>query len=140
MTTIAVRPAPTGRPAYESRQLLPCPESAGAARHLVLQAAALWQLNSIAEDAALVASELVANAVEHSENGTVFFKVSRPSEFAIRVLVSDKCLERPVLRKAGLEDERGRGLLLVDLLSTRWGVELTRWGKKIWADLEVSCG
>ncbi|MFJ7949053.1 hypothetical protein ACIQ6K_36365 [Streptomyces sp. NPDC096354] len=30
----------------------------------------------------------------------------------------------------------GRGLLLVDALSDRWGTDLYHWGKQVWGELK----
>ncbi|MDX2548980.1 hypothetical protein ACOT81_45450 [Streptomyces sp. WI04-05B] len=29
----------------------------------------------------------------------------------------------------------GRGLVLIDSLSDRWGTDLHRWGKRVWGEL-----
>jgi hypothetical protein len=44
----------------------------------------------------------------------------------------------PVVRRNPQEDDTaGRGLMLVDALTTHWGVTATPWGKRVWAELKV---
>jgi hypothetical protein len=40
-----------------------------------------------------------------------------------------------VVRAAGPDDENGRGLVLLDALATRWGVEQGPEGKTVWCEL-----
>lgn len=133
------RSRPTGHPAYS--QTLPREaRSAGVARRLVRTALTLWGLNSLTEDASLVITELVSNAVDHSRLPSIRVIVSRPSANRVRLGVVDRSRTLPILDAALSGDElRGRGLILVDTLTEEWGTELYRWGKQVWAELkEVS--
>jgi hypothetical protein len=49
--------------------------------------------------------------------------------------VSDQASFLPRRLRSGLEDEHGRGLLLVTRLSERWGVRPTPTGKSVWCVL-----
>ncbi|WP_181359187.1 ATP-binding protein [Streptomyces sporangiiformans] len=40
-----------------------------------------------------------------------------------------------ILRRAGADDEAGRGLLLLDAVAVRWGVEQAPGGKTVWCEL-----
>ncbi|BFO22421.1 hypothetical protein SHKM778_88090 [Streptomyces sp. KM77-8] len=42
----------------------------------------------------------------------------------------------PVIRRAGAEDEQGRGMSLLDALVCRWGVEHGGEGKTVWCELD----
>jgi hypothetical protein len=44
----------------------------------------------------------------------------------------------PAPRSAGRDDEHGRGLLLVDRLANRWGVDSQPPGKRVWFELEIA--
>ncbi|MFF5453835.1 ATP-binding protein [Streptomyces sp. NPDC012950] len=127
---------PTGHPAYS--QTLPRePRSAAIARRLVRTALIVWDLEPLIEDAALVITELVSNAVDHGRLPSIRVIVSRPSANTIRLGVVDRSKTVPILRANVEEDRaRGRGLLLVDAFTDRWGTELYRWGKQVWAELE----
>ncbi|MFE2011336.1 ATP-binding protein [Streptomyces sp. NPDC059491] len=127
---------PTGHPAY-SQTLPRKPQSAAVARRLVRTALTLWGMESLIEDTALVVSELVSNAVDHSRLPSIRVIVSRPSATEVRVGVVDRSKTIPTMRTDSNGDQlRGRGLVVVDTLTERWGTELYRWGKQVWADLE----
>jgi anti-sigma regulatory factor (Ser/Thr protein kinase) len=72
----------------------------------------------------LLASELVTNAVVHGAP-------------PVEITVGDAHPDVPQPRHAMREDEHGRGLLLVDRLSDRWGVDAHPPGKSVWFELEV---
>ncbi|MEU8482264.1 ATP-binding protein [Streptomyces sp. NPDC048641] len=81
----------------------------------------LWALpNSVTEDARLVVSELVTNAIRHG-SGAVKLRV-RYSNRQLRVEVTDGSDTAPERRRAGANDVSGRGLFLVSALAQRWGV------------------
>jgi PAS domain S-box-containing protein len=56
---------------------------------------------------------------------------------AIWVEVFDSDLRLPRIRNAGENDEGGRGLYLVDQLSSRWGSRPTNDGKSVWFEVPV---
>lgn len=97
---------------------------------------------STTHDALLILSELATNALLHSPAG------ARARAFFVSVFVSRNCLRVsvhgggdtcvPVLRpvQADPEAEHGRGLFLVDSLSTTWGVEPTRQGQAVFFTLD----
>ncbi|MFJ4337911.1 ATP-binding protein [Streptomyces sp. NPDC088915] len=108
-----------------------------AARRLVRAALIVWGLESLIDDATLVVTELVSNAVDHSRLPSIRVLVSRPSAKRIRVGVVDRSKTVPMLRTDSNGDQlRGRGLVLVDALTEQWGTEPYRWGKQVWAELE----
>jgi anti-sigma regulatory factor (Ser/Thr protein kinase) len=116
--------------------LPPRAASATRARELVMSQCAAWGLESIRDDLALVITELVANAVRHA--GTDIEICVQPIEGGVRLEVRDKST-RPLRPRAALSsDEGGRGLLLVDALATRYGVQGEPDGKRVWAELAVS--
>ncbi|MYX27228.1 ATP-binding protein [Streptomyces sp. SID8381] len=132
---LPAKPHPTGHPGY-SETLPGLEESAEVARKLVRTALAAWHLEELTDTAILLVSELVANAVKHTNSRVVRVVVSRPSERFVRIGVVDKARVLPELVKPG--DELltgGRGLLLVDALAERWGSDLYRWGKQVWVEL-----
>ncbi len=134
MTTAAAS-RPTGHPGY--RETLPRePGSAATARRLVRVALCAWGLEELADDAALIVSELVANAVQHARRDSIRITIERPEAHRVRVAVVDSSRRHPVLRDAGPENESGRGLALVEELAADWGTDPLPWGKQVWADLE----
>ncbi|MFI2378358.1 ATP-binding protein [Streptomyces sp. NPDC018964] len=138
MTTVTTTPRPTGHPGY-SETLPRSAESAAAARRLVRTALAAWGLEDRMEDAALVVTELVSNAVDHGRLPSIRVIVSRPAENRVRLGVVDRSKVVPMMRTDSDGDRlRGRGLVLVDALTERWGTDLYAWGKQVWGELK--CG
>ena len=104
---------------------------------------------SLADDAELCVSELASNAALHS--GSTFLDVAvRVDEEGVTVTVTDEGLvpaEAVVPRLVVHEDETavdpdteattGRGLGIVAVLASEWGVERTPDGKCVWARLTV---
>jgi anti-sigma regulatory factor (Ser/Thr protein kinase) len=134
MDTHSALPSAIGRPAYS--QTLRCePASARRARLLVSAACNTWGLPDLADTGALVVSELMGNAVEHSGSRLVRVIVSLSEEGRIRVAVVDKSRTRPAPRTASDDDEDGRGLAVVQALADQWGTDLLSWGKRVWVEL-----
>nr|AAD46514.1 putative regulatory protein [Streptomyces albus] len=133
--TVTTTSRPTGQPGY-SETLPREPESAAVARRLLRTACAAWGLDEVAEDGAVVVSELVANAVQHARRESLRVVVERPAQDTVRVAVADLSRVRPVLRVPKMGAECGRGLFLVAMLAADWGTDERRWGKVVWAELE----
>jgi DNA-binding response OmpR family regulator len=92
-----------------------------------------WSRPAIAEDAMIVVSELVANALVHVRSSCALTLALRGN--VLRVEVLDHGSGMPDLQEATSEAEHGRGLLLVSLLCTAWGTEPSGDGKCVWAEL-----
>jgi two-component sensor histidine kinase len=94
----------------------------------------------VAQDLGLVVSELVTNSVEHSGVGPEGFVRLNVELDADRVLVEvldDGSGFNAEDRATRETDERGRGLLLVDRLASRWGVGYGP-GARVWAELALA--
>ncbi|MBB6420567.1 anti-sigma regulatory factor (Ser/Thr protein kinase) [Streptomyces sp. AK010] len=98
-----------------------------------------WGLDSLADLAALLVSELVTNALRHA-TGPIGVRLVRPSGLGgvLLVEVSDPLPDPPHERPARLEDESGRGLYLVASSSRRWGTRPGATGKTVWFELAVT--
>jgi hypothetical protein len=96
-------------------------------------------LGEYADDAEIITSELVTNAVQHVRgNGTETIGVTlrhAGSPAAVTVAVSDSSPEGPVKRDTPAGSERGRGLQIVEALSAHWGWHQQDGGKAIFAVL-----
>ena len=88
------------------------------------------------EAAVLLASELVANANRHAGGGCrLSLWIDGRS---LHVEAADRSGRRAELRVPDELDEAGRGLLLVDVLSSDWGVaERNGGGKVVWFELRA---
>jgi anti-sigma regulatory factor (Ser/Thr protein kinase) len=119
------------------------PESAGTARRFVAFLIASWRLGVSADDAELVTSELVTNAItavrKHgTPNGLVVVALAALASGAVRIDVWDPVATDALSAKAAeAGDENGRGLFLVDVLSDRWGQVDAVVGTQIWAQLSA---
>jgi anti-sigma regulatory factor (Ser/Thr protein kinase) len=117
------------------------PESVRMARFHVRAALAFHELDKYADDAAIVTSELVTNAVQHvCDNGGTTIGVTlahawRGSPAAVAVIVSDSSPEGPIKRDTPAGSERGRGLQIVEALSAHWGWRPEHGGKAVFAVL-----
>jgi anti-sigma regulatory factor (Ser/Thr protein kinase) len=110
------------------------PEMVGAARSFV--AKALGEADPATEVAVLLASEIVTNAVLHSNSrragGTVTITAVETAG-GVRIEVADEGSERsiPEVKSHGCVS-RGHGLLLVQTLADRWGYLRGALGTTVW--------
>jgi hypothetical protein len=112
--------------------LLALPKAVPEVRHAVRE-----HLNSPCPEVQLCVSELLTNVIDHVGEGTpVTVRLARTPDGRIRLDVTDP---EPhawlIMRHPGTGDETGRGLLLLDALTRRWGVWLTPAGKTVWCEL-----
>jgi hypothetical protein len=109
--------------------------SPGFARHAVTGALGGLVSEDCLDVTVLLISELVTNAVMHADTA-VDLQVWA-DESRVRVEVRDGSSLPPELRHCGLEATSGRGMRLLESLSTRWGVQPTAGGKCVWFELAV---
>lgn len=113
------------------------PTSAAAARRFVAGVLAEWRCAGAEVDAVLQCTdELVTNAILHACSDVDI--VVRRDGGAVRVEVHDRST-RPPLRRVHADDaESGRGLHVVDALSSRWGVFPLEGGKSVWFEVAAA--
>jgi CheY-like chemotaxis protein/anti-sigma regulatory factor (Ser/Thr protein kinase) len=118
----------------DSVGLGPDPGDVAVARRFVTDRCRRWGCGDVVDDAELVVSELVTNALVHA--GTRCELRIGLSGTALRVQVTDGADGVPDPQSATGGDEHGRGLLLVGLLCAAWGTEpLAGGGKVVWAEM-----
>ena len=129
---------------FTDRVLL-APESAAAAtaRRFVRDRLRSWQAAApaqVVDDAVLLASELVANAVQHA--GTGIEVGCRLAAGVLEVTVTDQHPARSLPDPRGVKEnpypERGRGLTLPAALASSWGVTYTGTAKTVWFRLRLA--
>lgn len=90
-----------------------------------------WQVEeSRIEPVLLVANELVANAIVHAHSAPVLVLVESGDDLLLRV--SDDSNVAPVPQTPTVDEMGGRGLMLVEALSDRWGIDTETHGKCVW--------
>ncbi|MFJ1752130.1 SpoIIE family protein phosphatase [Kitasatospora sp. NPDC088134] len=109
--------------------LQPKHETPGRARRLAGHTLRRWGLDHLAESCELMVSELVTNAVQHATR-PVTLRLVRTS--VLRCEVGDDSPALPRTRRAGPEEERGRGLQIVGRCADRWGATRLGTGKVVW--------
>ncbi|WP_099898190.1 ATP-binding protein [Streptomyces sp. TLI_171] len=139
-------------PHVVSCTLAPRFEAVRTAREFTRDALNGWGLGELFDDVALVASELVTNALRHALGQSEPSRVPAQSSpqlaagaLPIRIslvhrapqvvcAVSDPSSTGPIAREADFVAESGRGLHLVDSFSRSWGWHpLAGAGKVVWA-------
>lgn len=131
---IAEAPGRTDGDLFFSMMLPRTPQSARPARRLVVLALRQWGLEELEDDACLIMTELVSNAAAHARLEALLVRVEQEGPALVRVSVVDRSKKMPAPRAAGLGEESGRGLGLVETLSGgRWGADPLNWGKRVWA-------
>ncbi|MCD9873227.1 ATP-binding protein [Streptomyces guryensis] len=108
------------------------PEARRALRELLRQ----WGRPGRSEIAELLTSELVTNALIHTDHDAVLTATVGPR--GLRVEVRDFVGRRPRLRVPNADDgTHGRGLVLVQSLADAWGVRAHGVGKAVWFELDA---
>jgi anti-sigma regulatory factor (Ser/Thr protein kinase) len=110
------------------------PAAAAEARRRVQTAIRTWEIPADPDVAVLLTSELVTNAIRHEVTGIVTLTITC-SRGRLRVDVHDTSRALPMLVKAPVDAEAGRGLMLVTTLSTEWGFYRTPAGKAVYFTL-----
>lgn len=115
----------------------PGPRSVAAARGFVADLLRQHQLPALVDDARLVVSELVTNALVHAHTQiTVTLEQRHPA--GVRLTVHDDSSATPVARIAAVTDTGGRGLAIVEHYCSEWGFDVhPGHGKSVWAVLST---
>lgn len=92
-------------------------------------------LDGAIEVCVLLTSELVTNAVLYARSDVVL-RVLLDASVA-RIGVHDDSVVPPLPRSPAREDTSGRGLALVELLATDWGVTTNGRGKEVWFEVAL---
>ncbi|MFE5814999.1 SpoIIE family protein phosphatase [Streptomyces sp. NPDC056479] len=119
----------------------PVGRSVASARSFVRDTLQGWGFADIIDDAVVLTSELVTNAVVHA--GTSADVLCLRSEEGVRIEVADRYPEREIplqgspVNMGSPDREGGRGLQLCAALAGRWGVEYTPTHKQVWFQLAL---
>ena len=115
------------------------PESVRIARFHIRAALGFHDLGQYADDAEIITSELVTNAIRHAccdVTATIGVTLAQAQDQeAVIVVVSDTSPQGPVMRTPPADSEPGRGLQIVQALSVHWGWHPEPRGKAVYAIL-----
>jgi anti-sigma regulatory factor (Ser/Thr protein kinase) len=113
------------------------PADADSPRHARRMAAATLRRwghgEALIADVSLIVSELASNAVRHA--GSSFAVALQMQSPLLRVTVEDRAPLPDTASAADMLPRPPHGLCVVDSLATSWGIEPTRTGKIVWAQL-----
>ena len=107
--------------------------SVAAARRFVEGTLRKWELDQLLDDALLVISELVTNAITHADSPCRIRLSLSPARLRIDVLDAGSGTPEPL--PFSETQEHGRGLYMVDAVTVAWGLEDVPDGKLVWAEL-----
>src|SRR4051812_44542981 len=112
-------------------------ESPSTARRFVAHTLNDWDARFAQDDVLLLTSELVTNAVLHAP-GAIVLNIEL-AQNRLRVAVVDHGPGRPVVQPLDdLTRASGRGMVIVDTMSTAWGVDpLPGGAKSVWFEVRV---
>lgn len=132
------QPGPASWPLLAALDLGPLPTAPACGRAWTRAILREWRLTALQEPAGLLVSELVTNSVQASRGMThpapVRLRLLSDGAQAV-ILVWDASPQPPVPAHPGDDAETGRGLLLVEAVSARWGWYFPpdMGGKVVWA-------
>ncbi|MGZ4475495.1 MAG: ATP-binding protein [Nocardioides sp.] len=125
----------------ERHELPAVPGAVAAARAIVDEVATSLSV-ALRDDAALLVSELMSNAVRHG--GAIATLTVSLAEGYLSVALHDDGAGRPVMPSGALDPSvaSGRGLRILDRIAAQWGVEDDRVGsgKTVWFRLATGEG
>jgi serine/threonine-protein kinase RsbW len=89
------------------------------------------------QDVQLLTSELVTNAIRHSESDDVSMIVrSSPTILRVEVANAGAAFDELALAEPSHETAGGWGLRIVELIAHRWGVEPNLEGVQVWFEVD----
>lgn len=141
---------PNERPlASDSLDLVALRTAVGCSRMFLKFKLTNWQAPIELDDALVVVSELVTNAVRATgslDPNTKLSDVTRLNLLRVRldalkqgilIQVQDSSSEMPRIKDASDDDEGGRGLAIIDSLCAAWGSYPHPRGKVVWALIPI---
>ncbi|WP_177204310.1 MULTISPECIES: PAS domain S-box protein [unclassified Streptomyces] len=131
--TLVLTRLPPAPPAAAAVTLPAVPSSVREGREFLRRALRTWNCAAVSDDALLLLSEVLTNAVRHGE-GPVSLHLCR-TDTELTVEVADRSPHLPDPRRAPEHAESGRGLFLVRALAVDWGIRPADGGKTVWFTL-----
>ena len=115
-------------------------ESVRTGRHVTRVVLSAWRLSGLEENAVLVVSELLTNAVRHARDTDAIELDLHATRAWLRIEIQDRDRQWPRPRVLNELNESGFGFVLIEALAAKWGVRETETGKAVWAELDIQPG
>ncbi len=131
--------SPTNANANSGELRLPLtvePEGLHRIRRIVFAHLRYQDLVELADDALKIVTELLSNVHKHAGGRAVLLLQFHPD--VLRITVSDRSTDMPVVRQPDWEATSGRGMFLIDALSDDWRAVPTAAGKDIYVSLVIA--
>ena len=103
------------------------------ARRFTRDTLASWHYRGSYEEAVLVVSELVTNAILHGRGSRTLRLIG--TAWRVRIEVADDNPVPPAIRQGGADG--GWGMRLIEQLTTDWGVSPRDGGKVVWGEVHA---
>ncbi|MDQ1674176.1 MAG: phosphoserine phosphatase RsbU/P [Frankiaceae bacterium] len=113
-----------------SLTLPPVARSARDGRRFIVRTLTDWHCDALVDAAALLASEVITNAVMHART-PLTVSIQRTQLGHVQIEVSDGSPLEPRRRAAAADATTGRGVGLLEELATSWSVRTTESGKTV---------
>ncbi|MEU2156519.1 PAS domain S-box protein [Streptomyces sp. NPDC019396] len=131
--TLLIAQLPAAPLATASTKLPATAASVSKARAFLTTALRSWGCDDLVDNAQLLVSEVVTNAIRHGQGPVRLCMRRNATELTVEVSDSSHHLPQPRIAEA--DDESGRGLILVETLAGSWGVRPNDDGKTTWFTL-----
>jgi serine phosphatase RsbU (regulator of sigma subunit)/anti-sigma regulatory factor (Ser/Thr protein kinase) len=105
------------------------------ARSLIRDPLKRWGLEDLIDSSELLVSELVTNAIKYANGEVLVRLILEPDSLTCEVHDSSPALPRVL--QADKDAENGRGLHVVSLMASKWGVRRTAGGKVVWCEQQI---
>jgi anti-sigma regulatory factor (Ser/Thr protein kinase) len=140
LTDLPIQRPPSSLQRMTHLELAALPTAVACARLHAKAVALEWGLPALAENVELIVSELVTNSIraaDHPHGAGLTVVVVRLWLYydlcGVLIRVWDGNCQMPIRQDPGPDEESGRGLLLVEHLSSDWGAYRKADGKVVWA-------
>lgn len=105
------------------------------ARHFTVETLQEWGVDAVSDEAELIVSELVTNALRHARSPSRVALSATDS--CLRIEVADDGQGGAVRRHAVPEDTGGHGLMLVEAMADRWGAHHDGHEHVVWCEIAL---
>ncbi|MFE7608105.1 ATP-binding protein [Streptomyces celluloflavus] len=115
------------------QELIVRPKDLGCIRRIVGAHLRHWGHGKLVRPASMCVTELLSNVHKHAGSAACTLLL-QSSPTGVRIVVSDRCRDLPVIREPDWSAESGRGLFLISKTVDAWGASPNPGGKDVWVE------